>query len=291
MSVIEIKNLKKHFGQVHAVDDISFNVEQGEIFGFLGPNGAGKTTTIRCMMDFIRPTAGQVKILGRDSYSDSVELKREIGYLAGSVRLYDNWTGQQHIDFAASLDDNRNISSELANRLKFDTKIKARYLSSGNRQKLGVILAFMSEPKVAILDEPTNALDPLMQNTIYDIIREQSIKGTTVFMSSHNLSEVERVCSRIGIIRGGKMVSVGRIDILKEKRMHRIRATFVDGFDRQLFAAIGGAEIVSASADELIMNVRGEIEPALRVLSSQRVKNLEIGRPKLEDIFMEYYEN
>jgi len=290
MSVIEIKNLTKHFGSVNVVDDVSFAVEQGEIFGFLGPNGAGKTTTIRCMMDFIRPTAGQVMILGKDSLNDTEELKKEIGYLAGSVRAYDNWTGQQHINFALSLNGKKNIASNLATRLQFNPKVKTKNLSSGNRQKLGVILAFMFEPKVAILDEPTNALDPLMQNIIYDIIREQTYKGATVFMSSHNLAEVERVCSRVGIIRQGKMVAVESMESLKEKQMHRVKVVFAGKYDKGEFLTLGGSEVVMASPEELILNVRGEIASILRVLSAHRMKNLEIGRASLEDIFMEYYE-
>ncbi|PIR97054.1 MAG: hypothetical protein COT91_03485 [Candidatus Doudnabacteria bacterium CG10_big_fil_rev_8_21_14_0_10_41_10] len=216
--------------------------------------------------------------------------KKEIGYLAGSVRAYDNWTGQQHINFALSLNGKKNIASNLATRLQFNPKVKTKNLSSGNRQKLGVILAFMFEPKVAILDEPTNALDPLMQNIIYDIIREQTYKGATVFMSSHNLAEVERVCSRVGIIRQGKMVAVESMESLKEKQMHRVKVVFAGKYDKGEFLTLGGSEVVMASPEELILNVRGEIASILRVLSAHRMKNLEIGRASLEDIFMEYYE-
>jgi len=209
--VIEVKNFKKYFGRTKAVDDISFTVEKGEIFGFLGPNGAGKTTTIRCMMDFMRASKGSISILGKDSFIDSVSLKERIGYLSGSVRLYENWTGREHIDFVRKLNGKKDISVDLLHRLDFDPKIKTKKLSSGNRQKLGVIMAFMLEPEVLILDEPTTTLDPIMQHVVYDLLREVTSRGATVFMSSHNLSEVERVCSRVGIIKEGKMMAIKNV--------------------------------------------------------------------------------
>ncbi|MBU1166924.1 ABC transporter ATP-binding protein, partial [Patescibacteria group bacterium] len=159
--VISVRKLKKHFGKTKAVDGISFNVQKGEIFGFLGPNGAGKTTTIRCLMDFIRPQEGRIEILGQDAHQNAVELKKKIGYLSGQVRLYDHWNGKEHISLVAKLNGNKDIAQKLIKRLDFDTSKKAKTLSSGNRQKLGLIMAFMTEPEVMIFDEPTNALDPL----------------------------------------------------------------------------------------------------------------------------------
>jgi len=207
MSVIKVNSLKKYFGKTKAIDDISFNVEKGEIFGFLGPNGAGKTTTIRTMMDFIRPTGGEIKILGLDAQKDTVELKKKIGYLSGELRLYKKWTGQDHINFVKNLHGDGDIAENIAKRFGFDPSLKVKSLSSGNRQKLAIVMAFMSKPEVLIMDEPTNALDPLLQNEMYELIEEVAEKGTTVFMSSHNLSEVDRVCSRVGIIKEGKMVT------------------------------------------------------------------------------------
>lgn len=289
MPVLEINNISKYFGQVKAVDGISFAVERGEVFGFLGPNGAGKTTTIRCVMDFIRPTSGSVVILGKDSYRSSRELKSQVGYLAGSVCLYDNWTGEQHFAFARLRESRADCAGNLSARLKFDPSVRAKNLSSGNRQKLGIILAFMFDPQVVILDEPTNALDPLVQNTVYDIIREQSEAGVTVFMSSHNLAEVERVCSRVGIIRQGRMVAVESIESLKDKQVHMIRASFAEGYDKADFLMLHGAEIVSSSPNELVMRVSGEIAPVLRALGSYRLKDLEVGKASLEEIFFQYY--
>ena len=226
MPAIEITNLKKYFGTTKAVDDVSLAVEEGEIFGFLGPNGAGKSTTIRCLMDILRPLDGSVRILGLEARRDSVALKKRIGYLPGAIRLKDNWNGRDYIKFVRRLkacDDN---SDELVRRLDFNPLIKARHLSLGNRQKLGLILAFLGEPELLILDEPTLGLDPLFQNTIYEMISEANQRGVTVFMSSHNLSDVEKICKRVGIIKEGKMVAVESISALKQKRIYRITAGF-----------------------------------------------------------------
>lgn len=289
MPVIVLDNLVKHFGQVKAVDKISFAIEQGEIFGFLGPNGAGKTTTIRCMMDFLRPTSGKVIILGKDAYSDGLELKENIGYLAGSVELYDSWTGKQHINFVRKLNPKPDFADELIKRLSFTPLMKTKYLSSGNRQKLGLILAFMFEPKILILDEPTNALDPLMQNIIYEIIREQTAKGSTIFMSSHNLAEVERVCTRVGIIRQGKIVAVESVNVLKEKQLYKIKVSLENRLSQDEFSNLTGIEVIGSNDSELTVKVKGEIAPVLQILSLHKIKNLEIDRSSLEEIFLEYY--
>lgn len=217
MNVIEVKNFTKYFGKTKAVNDISFSVQKGEIFGFLGPNGAGKTTTIRSMMDFIRPTGGHIAILGLDAQKNSVELKRKVGYLSGELRLYKKWTGQDHIDFVKNLHGGEVIAKEISERFDFDPSLKVKSLSSGNRQKLGIVMAFMTQPELLIMDEPTNALDPLLQNEMYELIEEVTQNGTTVFMSSHNLAEVDRVCSRVAIIKEGKIVATESIKNLKKK--------------------------------------------------------------------------
>jgi len=290
MPLIEIKSLSKHFGSVRAIDEISFDVDEGEVFGFLGPNGAGKTTTIRCMMDFIRPTSGEIFLMNKNAQRDGVALKWDIGYLSGSVKLYDNWTGQEHINFARALARKPDIATELIERTGFDPRVKAKQLSSGNKQKLGLILAFMFEPRLLILDEPTNALDPILQNTVYDLIREQTSKGATVFMSSHNLTEVERVCSRVGVIRQGKIVALESVEGLRQKQMYNIKASFQGVFDKADFFGVGEVTIVDQTDDTLLMKAKSEIGPVLRVLSGMRLKNLEIKRASLEDIFLEYYQ-
>ena len=289
MQAISVTNLKKHFGPVKAVDDISFTVAQGEVFGFLGPNGAGKTTTIRCLMDFLRPTEGEIKILGQDAHKDGVELKKKIGYLSGLVKLYDKWTGQMHIDFVKQLNGKQERSKELIERLDFDPTMKTRKLSSGNRQKLGIIMAFMCEPELLIFDEPTNALDPLLQNTVYELIKEESKKGTTIFMSSHNLAEVDKVCSRVGIIKAGKMVATEDILALKAKKMHTVKAYFHAQPETQHFIN-ENIKILKELPDGLIMNVKGDIVPLISKLTDMNLKDIEIEHASLEDIFLEFYE-
>lgn len=296
MNVIEIKNLKKYFsargglgGKVKAVDDISFEVKKGEIFGFLGPNGAGKTTTIRCMMDFIRPTEGSISILGLDSRKDSVELKGKIGYLSGDTRLYDKWTGAEHIKFVECLRGKSKNLKDLLKKLNFDPKLKFKHLSSGNRRKLGLILALMNDPEILIMDEPTLGLDPLLQNEIYEILEEMRGKGTTIFMSSHNLPEVEKVCDRAGIIKEGKLVGIETIEELGEKRLRRIEVRFADKFNKSDFKS-DGVENVEEIADGLLLTVRGDINPVIQKIAQHKLHDLEISHATLEDVFLEFYE-
>lgn len=288
MSVIEVKDFKKYYGKVKAVDGISFKVEKGEIFGFLGPNGAGKTTTIRTIMDFMRPTAGSISILGQDSVKDSVELKEKIGYLSGDVRLYSKWTGKEHITFLRRLCKKEDIADELVDRLGLNASMKARQLSSGNRQKLGIILSLMFEPELIIMDEPTTGLDPLLQNTVYDLLREATQKGSTVFVSSHNLAEVDKMCDRVAIIKKGKMVAIESIASLKEKRMHSVEIHFDDSYDINDFKA-EGVTIVGAHPKNLTLNVTGDLDHLIRALSKHNIKNLTIQQASLEDIFLEFY--
>lgn len=218
MPTIEVKNLKKYFGEVKAVDGISFNVEAGEIFGFLGPNGAGKTTTIRCLMDFIRPTEGEIKILDKDLKTDGVAIKKEMAYLPATPQFYANWTGNDHIKFVKKMrEDKETFADALVKKFDFNPNVKTKNLSTGNRQKLGLILALLSAPKVLILDEPTSGLDPILQNEIYLILEDLAKKGTTIFMSSHNLHEVGRICGKVAIIKEGKLIAEKGIADFKKK--------------------------------------------------------------------------
>jgi len=290
MTILKVQNLKKYFGKTKAVDGISFEVSKGEIFGFLGPNGAGKTTTIRCMMDFIRPTSGSIKILDKDAQKDSEFLKSKIGYLPGSVKLYDGWTGHDHIAFLESIRGQSQNLPELISKLDFNPKIKFKTLSTGNKQKLGLILSLMSEPEVLIMDEPTVGLDPLLQSTIYDILENLNKKGTTIFMSSHNLSEVERLCSRVGIIKNGKIIALEEIENLGKKRMHAVEVHFAGSFNKDKFQA-GNIEIVQELPDGLILNVRGDINPLVRQLADYPLKDLEITHASLEEVFLEFYQD
>lgn len=288
MAAIAFDKLQKHFGQTKAVDGISFEVKEGEIFGYLGQNGAGKTTTISCLMDFLRPTSGSIKIFGKDSQDDSVRIKEQIGYLSDTVSLYDNWSGNEHINYVRRLNGTSDISKKLIKHLDFDAKTKTGKLSTGNRQKLAVILAMMSQPKLLILDEPSTGLDPLMQNTLYDLIEEAATSGTTIFMSSHNLAEVERLSNRVGIIRQGKMVTIEDIEALKQKRLHTVNVTFADEFNKSDFV-LDKVDIEEELPNGLVLQVHGSMQGVLAALSKHKLRNLEITRASLESIFLEYY--
>jgi ABC-2 type transport system ATP-binding protein len=290
MNVIEIKNLKKHFGKVKALDGISFDVKKGEIFGFLGPNGAGKTTTIRCMMDFLRPSSGKVNILGLDARQSSVDIKKRIGYLTSDLRLYDNWTGQDHIKFLEDIFKKASNAKDLAKRLGLNRKLKFKNLSSGNKQKLGLVLALMFSPEIVILDEPTAGLDPLLQNTVYEIIKELQQKGSTIFMSSHNLAEVERICTRAAVIKNGKLVAIEEIDKLRGKRIHFATIRFVGDFKANDFK-FDGVEIREKLSDGLILSVKGDIDPLMKKIAHYKIKDLEVTHASLEEVFLEFYKS
>ncbi len=290
MNAIEIKNLKKYYGNTKAVDGISFEVKKGEIFGFLGPNGAGKSTTIRTMMDFLRPTSGNIVIAGKDSHKDSVELKEKIGYLSGNVSLYEKWTGLEHIEFIESIQGKSKILDKLYKELDFNPKIKTKNYSSGNKQKLGLILALMNEPEILIMDEPTIGLDPLLQNTIYKILKEFSAKGTTIFFSSHNLPEVEKVCGRVGIIKNGKIIAIESIKNLKAKKIYTVKVDFDEDFDKKKITS-KDVEILDEINHTLILRVKRDINSLLKALNKYKIKDIEIIHSSLEDIFLEFYKN
>lgn len=289
MNAISIKNLKKHFGKTKAVDGISFDVQEGEILGFLGPNGAGKTTAIRCMMDFIRPTEGSIEILGLDAQKNSAKLKKDIGHLSSESTLYGSWKGAEHIQFLENIRGISEFDEELIDNLKFDPSKKASALSTGNRRKLGVILALMHQPKLLILDEPTVGLDPFLQNYIYEILRAAVAKGSTVFMSSHNLAEVEKICDRVVVLKEGKIIAVETISALRSKKIYTIYAYFEGNVPKKELTA-DGAQLIKEFSDGLALKVKGDIKPILTKLSSHKnLKDVDISHASLEEVFMEFY--
>lgn len=288
-NVIVVKDLKKHFGKLHAVDGINIEVKKGEIFGFLGPNGAGKSTTMRCLMDFNKPTSGVVEVLGYDMAKNSTKAKRSIGYLPGNVKLYDHWTGWDHIHFFESVRGKSDNVNDLIERFSFDPTAKFRHLSSGNKQKLGLILALMHNPKLLVMDEPTVGLDPLLQSEIYKVLIEMRGKGTTIFISSHNLPEVEKLCDRVAIIKKGKIVTIESIKALSEKKLHKIQVRLSDKFKLSEFKVLGVNKIEQSSGG-LNISVSGDINPVLHVIARHKVVDLEIEHASLEDIFMKFYE-
>ncbi len=290
MSVIEITHLTKRFGSTRAVDDVSFSVEKGEIFGFLGPNGAGKTTTIRMIMDFLRPHGGAVKMFGLNAITDGVAARARIGYMPSVTSLNERWTGKDHIEFARALRRQPDIADELIRRLGFDVTKSAKQLSTGNRQKLSLILAFMFISELIILDEPTNGLDPLLQQTVYELIDEAHARGTTVFMSSHNLAEVERTCTRVGILRQGKLIAQESMSSLQDKHLYTVQLWFEKDTDGRAFD-IPNVQFVHRQPRMLSLKYHGDIQPILDVIAKARPHDVSINHATLEEHFMTFYNN
>lgn len=288
-NVIKINSLRKNFGRLYAINGVDMTVNSGEIFGFLGPNGAGKSTTIRCMMGFMRPTSGQVTIFGHDMTHDSHLAKQRIGYLPGNVKLYDNWTGWSHIRFFEGARGKSTNVDDLIKRLNFDPHKPFRALSSGNKQKLGLILALMHEPDLLIMDEPTVGLDPLLQNEIYEILEEMRARGTTIFISSHNLPEVERLCDRVALIREGELVTVATIADLAKKKTHNIRIQTGDVLDLAILRKIKNVKQVEAIAGGVSLTVNGDLNAIVRQIAKYDLKDLSVEHASLEEIFMRYY--
>ena len=291
-SAITITNLKKHFGRgdniTKALDGVSFSVPQGEIFGFLGPNGAGKTTAIRCLMNFITPTDGTVQVFGKDVQHYGTELRQKVGYLSGYVQLYKHWTGQDHINYFGKLRGSTAASQELITKLSFNPTVKTKKLSSGNKQKLGIILALMHNPNLIVMDEPTNALDPLLQQTVYELLEQARNRGATVFMSSHNLTEVERICNRVAIIRHGKLEAEESITSLQAKRLYTVTARFHEPVEKAALA-LPHTEIKTFDETAISLNVKTDIKQVLAALSQMPLEDVEVQHASLEEIFLEYY--
>lgn len=287
--VLRLKGVTKDFGPKRAVNDISINVERGEIYGFLGPNGAGKTTTIRCIMDFISPTSGTVELFGQRLLANNAELKNRIGYLSADSALYPNWTGAEHINFVArSRGINPLNARELINKLSLDTSVKARRLSTGNRQKLSIVLALMHEPELLVLDEPTRGLDPLLQETMHNYLLEVKKQGGTVFISSHDFGEVERICDHIGIIRNGDLVANETIGSLRKMQVHAVKVFFASSFSKNDFL-LPNVEITISSDRKLTANVSGDLTAFMRAVAKYDINDLEVTHVSLEDVFLRYY--
>lgn len=299
-SVIEIKGLTKTYGAgkkaTLALNQLDLTVKRGEIFGYLGPNGAGKTTTIRLLLDLIRPSAGSAKIFGLDIRADSVEIHRRIGFLPGELSLWEGRTGDQIINYVASVrGDARGIvkhAEELAERLDLDTSKKVRDLSSGNKRKLGLVIAMMHSPELLILDEPTGGLDPLVQQTFHEMMDEYRAKGKTVFLSSHVLSEVQAICDRVGILRDGELKAVESVEKITNVEFHWIDVLFRDtvpaGLQQQL-ERLPSITDVSTNGARVRMRMVGDFDPLLRAISSGYVEMLHIEEPSLEEIFLAFY--
>jgi len=289
--VIVIDNFHKSYGKIQAVKGISMRVERGEIFGFLGPNGAGKTTTIRCMLDVIRPTSGTLRVLGLDAQRDKMELHRRIGYLPGDVRLPGQMTGKQIINYFSRL---QGLKPVLLNDLlaRFDVEIKRplKGYSKGMRQKIGIVLAFMCDPEILILDEPTSGLDPLLQRTFNEFLLQEQQRGKTIFMSSHIMSDVEKVCQRVAVIRQGEIVTIEEVEKLRQKAGQRVVVEFGDSVSIDELSHMPGVSNVTSHNHAYHFNVGGSMDALIKALSRHEVLRLQAEEAPLEEVFLQFYE-
>jgi len=289
---IHTDKLTKHYGDVEALVDLDLYVAMGEVFGFLGPNGAGKTTMIRTILDEIRPTSGTASILGLDSHRDSVEIRRHIGYVPGDLAMYPNLTGRDTLTYFANLRNGVDWGyvDELADRLSADLTKKVGDLSSGNRQKVGLIQAFMNKPEVLIMDEPSSGLDPLIQREFQAMVREVASQGRTVFLSSHTLSEVQRVADRVGIIRTGKLIAVEEVASLRSKAIRTINLFFDVTVDGSVFEPLPGVRSVNVEDHHVTLSFDGPMETLLKAIAGRySLLDITTHEADLEEIFLTYY--
>jgi ABC-2 type transport system ATP-binding protein len=290
MNIIEIKNLTKRYGNSRGITDLSFNVEEGEIFGFIGPNGAGKSTTIRTLLSLIYPTSGSAMIFGKDCIKFAPEIKREIGYLPSEVFYYDNMKVIDLLKYSASFykkDCNKRIK-ELSELMDLDLNKKIDDLSFGNKKKVGIVQGLLHEPKLIILDEPTSGLDPLMQQKFFDLLKDENKKGTTILFSSHILSEVQKLCDRVAIIKEGKLIKLEKISTLKEDNHKKFKIETTSTIDKDYFN-IEGVSSLEVNDNTINFIFRGNINLIMKKLSAVQLLNLWIEEPDLEEIFMHYY--
>ena len=290
---IETEKLTKSYGRkARGIEEVDLAVEEGEVFGFLGPNGAGKTTMVRTLLGFLRPTGGRGEVFGFDIRKDSVEVRARVGNLPGEFALEDKMTGEGLLRFFARLRGVKDLgyARELAERLGAELHRPMRRLSRGNKQKIGLVQAMFHRPPLLILDEPTGGLDPLVQEEFLDIIEEVKAEGRTVFFSSHNLAEVERVCDRVGIIRGGRLVAVETTDTLIDKSFRHVVLTFAEDVDPKPFEALSGVKDLRAGGNRLAFTLYDDLDEMVKLAARHELVNMEYERPSLEEVFLTYYE-
>ena len=290
-AVIQTEKLTKSYGSHRGIIDVDLEVTEGEAFGFLGPNGAGKTTMIRTLLDHIRPTSGRATIFGIDTTVDPVAIHKRLGYLPGEFVLYDKLTGGQTLEYFANLRGgvDHDYQADLISRLDVDPSRKFREYSKGNKQKIGLIIALQHRPDLLLLDEPTSGLDPLVQQEFYAVIREAKAEGRTVFLSSHILSEVEKTCDRVGIIRDGRLVRVDRTTALRDLAHHTVELVFTDAVPVEEFQALPGVSNVVAEDHVLRMRVSGSISPIVRAAAKYPLADFVSREPSLEETFLAEY--
>ena len=291
MDAIVATDLTKRYGSDRGVVDLSFAVSQGEVFGYLGPNGAGKTTTIRLLLDLVRPTSGEVRVLGLDPRRDGVELRRRLGVVPGDLRLYERLTGREIVRYFAALRESRPASDvdALAKRLNADLDRPVRSLSKGNRQKIGLIQALAHRPELLVLDEPTSGLDPLVQEEVLSLLRETVADGRTVFLSSHALSEVQRVADRVAIIRDGRLALVEGVESLRARALGRVVVSFAELPPAGAFDGIPGVRETGRHGTVVTLALEGPADLLVKALARFEVIGLDSHEADLEDVFLALY--
>ncbi|MCA9934767.1 MAG: ABC transporter ATP-binding protein [Ardenticatenaceae bacterium] len=292
MSIIEVNHLTKYYGKAKArgIVDVSFNVEEGEIFGFIGPNGAGKSTTIRLFLSLIYPSSGTAKIFGKDCIQFGPEIRQEIGYLPSEVFYYEGMKVLDLLNYSASFykKDCSKRLHELADIMELDLTRRIDDLSYGNKKKVGIVQGLLHQPKLIILDEPTSGLDPLMQRKFFDLIREENERGATVFFSSHILGEVQKMCNRVAIIKEGSIINIQDIKTMQQDNYKKIRIAG-NGLDETRFE-VAGVNNLEHENGSINFFFKGDINLMMRLISEQEVADVTIEEPTLEEIFMHYYE-
>jgi ABC-type multidrug transport system ATPase subunit len=290
-AIIQAQKLTKYYGSSRGIIDVDLEINQNEIFGFLGPNGAGKTTTIRILLDLIRPTSGVAKVFDIVSSADPVAIHRRIGYVPGEFALYDRLTGGQTLEYFANLRGgvDRAYQKSLIERFDLDPGKRFREYSKGNKQKVGVIIAMQHKPELLILDEPTSGLDPLIQQTFFETLRDSVKDGATVFLSSHILSEVEKSCDRVAIIREGSIVKLDTVDGLRDLAHHQVELRFADTVPVEAFRSLPGVSDLSADDHVLRMRVAGAITPVVQAAAKYELLDFVSREPSLEETFLAQY--
>jgi len=288
---IQTERLTKLYGSSRGIEDVTFSVERGEVFGFLGPNGAGKTTTIRTLLDLLHPSSGSARVFGLDSRRDSVAIRARLGNLPGDFGYGREASGRQALHLLARLRgiDGSGRAEALAKRFHADLDRPLGELSRGNRQKVGLILATFHEPELLILDEPTGGLDPLMQEEFLTLVAEERERGCAVFFSSHELDEVERICDRVGIVRGGRLIAVERMADLLGRARREIGVRLADARGFEDLRGIAGVEDLRLDGDRATFKFAGDLDPVMKAIAAHHVIDLEAAHPTLEEVFLAYY--
>lgn len=294
MPAIRLDRLSKYYGKARGVVEVDLEVQTGEVFGFLGPNGAGKTTTIRALLDLIRPSSGKATVLGLDSIDNSLEIRKRVGYLPGELALWEWMTARQVLDHLENLRGgvDQAYRNQLTERFEVEIDRKVSDLSTGNKQKIGLVQAFMHKPELIILDEPTSGLDPLMQQVTYEVIDEAQRDGRTVFLSSHVMPEVERIAQRVGIIRKGRLIEVATVDSLKERAVRLVEIRF--GWPvptAEDLSGIAGVTDANVTASVATVRIEGSMDPLVKALAGYETLLIRTHDTPLEEIFLELYRN